>query len=296
MNLTEPQAGSDVGALRTRAEPNGDGTYAITGQKIFITWGDNDLAANVCHLVLARLPDGGAGHARASACSWCRSSSPMPQGNPGARNSLQVVSLEHKLGLHGCPTCVMQYRRGDGLAGGRAAQGHGGDVHHDEQRPPWRRRAGRRRGRGGAAAGAGLCRATASRARRPAGQPAPSSTMPTCAGCWPTMKAEIFAARAIALSCAVAIDMARATGERRLAGAGGAADPDRQGLRHRYRLRGGASWACRCMAAWASSRRPARRSSCAMCGSRRSTKAPTAFRRWTLSAARWRTGARPPSA
>ena len=62
MNLTEPQAGSDVGAVRTRAEPTGDGTYAVTGQKIFISWGDHDMAENVCHLVLARLPDGGAGH------------------------------------------------------------------------------------------------------------------------------------------------------------------------------------------------------------------------------------------
>ena len=64
MNLTEPQAGSDVGALRTRAEPNGDGTYAITGQKIYITWADNDFTANVCHLVLARLPDARPRHAR----------------------------------------------------------------------------------------------------------------------------------------------------------------------------------------------------------------------------------------
>ena len=61
MNLTEPQAGSDVGALRTKAVPNGDGTFAITGQKIFITWGDSDITANVCHLVLARLPDGAEG-------------------------------------------------------------------------------------------------------------------------------------------------------------------------------------------------------------------------------------------
>jgi acyl-CoA dehydrogenase len=61
MNLTEPQAGSDVGALRTKAEDNGDGTWAITGQKIYISWGDNDFAGNVCHLVLARLPDGGDG-------------------------------------------------------------------------------------------------------------------------------------------------------------------------------------------------------------------------------------------
>ena len=61
MNLTEPQAGSDVGALRTRAEDNGDGTYAITGQKVYISWGDHDMTENVCHLVLARLPDGAPG-------------------------------------------------------------------------------------------------------------------------------------------------------------------------------------------------------------------------------------------
>ena len=61
MNLTEPQAGSDVGALTSKAEPNGDGSYAVSGQKIFISWGDNDFAGNVCHLVLARLPDGAPG-------------------------------------------------------------------------------------------------------------------------------------------------------------------------------------------------------------------------------------------
>ena len=76
MNLTEPHAGTDVGALRSKAVPNGDGTYAVSGQKIFITWGDSDLVANVCHLVLARLPDGERGPG-ASACSWCRSSFPM---------------------------------------------------------------------------------------------------------------------------------------------------------------------------------------------------------------------------
>ncbi|HBM67959.1 MAG TPA: acyl-CoA dehydrogenase, partial [Rhodobacteraceae bacterium] len=61
MNLTEPQAGSDVGALRSQAKDNGDGTYAVTGQKIYISWGDNDFSENVCHLVLARLPDGPSG-------------------------------------------------------------------------------------------------------------------------------------------------------------------------------------------------------------------------------------------
>lgn len=76
MNLTEPQAGSDVGALATKAMPKGDGTYAVTGQKIYISWGDTDFAENVVHLVLARLPDAPGGP-RGYRCSWCRSSSPM---------------------------------------------------------------------------------------------------------------------------------------------------------------------------------------------------------------------------
>ncbi|MFN3259279.1 MAG: acyl-CoA dehydrogenase [Pikeienuella sp.] len=108
MNLTEPQAGSDVGALRTTAEPRGDGTYAITGQKIYISWGDNDFARNVCHLVLARLPGAPAG-TRGVSLFLAPKFIPDEEGRPGRRNSLAVVSLEHKLGLHGSPTAVMQY-------------------------------------------------------------------------------------------------------------------------------------------------------------------------------------------
>jgi alkylation response protein AidB-like acyl-CoA dehydrogenase len=73
MNLTEPQAGSDVGALSSRAEEQGDGTYAVSGQKIYISWGDHDVAENICHLVLARLQA-----PRGSAFFWCRSSCPTP--------------------------------------------------------------------------------------------------------------------------------------------------------------------------------------------------------------------------
>ncbi len=103
MNLTEPQAGSDVGALNTRAEPNGDGTYAITGQKIFITWGDADFMPNICHLVLARLP-GAASGTRGISLFLVPKYLPDADGNPGRANALKVVSLEHKLGLHGSPT------------------------------------------------------------------------------------------------------------------------------------------------------------------------------------------------
>ena len=104
MNLTEPQAGSDVGALKTRAEPAGDGSYRITGQKIFITFGEHDLADNIVHLVLARTAGRAAGDARASRCSWCPRSCPTAR-----RNDLRCVSIEHKLGIHASPTCVMAY-------------------------------------------------------------------------------------------------------------------------------------------------------------------------------------------
>ena len=108
MNLTEPQAGSDVGALTTKAVPNGDGTFAITGQKIYISWGDHDMAENICHLVLARLPDGAPG-TKGISLFMVPKYIPDENGNPGKANDLRVVSLEHKMGLHGSPTCVMSY-------------------------------------------------------------------------------------------------------------------------------------------------------------------------------------------
>jgi alkylation response protein AidB-like acyl-CoA dehydrogenase len=113
MNLTEPQAGSDVGALTTRAVPNGDGTYAVTGQKIYISWGDNDFTDNVVHLVLARLPDAPGG-TKGISLFLVPKRIPDAEGTPGVANDLKVVSLEHKMGLHGSPTCVMQY---DGATG-----------------------------------------------------------------------------------------------------------------------------------------------------------------------------------
>ena len=105
MNLTEPQAGSDVGALSTRAEPDGEGTYRITGQKIFITWGDSDLSENVCHAVLARLPDGSSG-TKGISLFMVPKYLPDENGKAGVANDLRVVSLEHKLGIHGSP-CLL---------------------------------------------------------------------------------------------------------------------------------------------------------------------------------------------
>lgn len=108
MNLTEPQAGSDLSALRARAEPMGDGRYTISGQKIYITYGDHDLAENIVHLVLARLPDAPAGSAGISMFIVTKNHVDA-DGQMGARNDVKCIKLEEKMGLHGSPTCVMQY-------------------------------------------------------------------------------------------------------------------------------------------------------------------------------------------
>ncbi|MFM5893970.1 MAG: acyl-CoA dehydrogenase [Novosphingobium sp.] len=116
MNLTEPQAGSDVGALRTSATLRGDGTWAIKGTKIFITWGEHDLARNVVHLVLARTPDAPAG-TRGISLFLVPKFFANPDGSPGARNDLRCVSLEHKLGIMASPTCVMSFGDNDQCVG-----------------------------------------------------------------------------------------------------------------------------------------------------------------------------------
>ncbi len=117
MNLTEPQCGSDLAALKTRAEPAGDGTYRIFGQKIFITYGEHDMADNICHLVLARLPDAPAG-TRGISLFLVPKFIVNDDGSLGERNDAFCQSIEHKLGIHGSPTCVMIY--GDGFEGREA--------------------------------------------------------------------------------------------------------------------------------------------------------------------------------
>lgn len=114
MNLTEPHAGSDLGALKTRAERRDDGSYRIFGQKIFITWGEHDFTDNIVHLVLARLPDAPPG-TKGISLFLVPKFLVKADGSLGARNDLFCHSLEHKLGIHGSPTCTMIY--GDGKFG-----------------------------------------------------------------------------------------------------------------------------------------------------------------------------------
>lgn len=208
MNLTEPQAGSDVGALRSKAELNGDGSYAISGQKIYISWADNDFTENVCHLVLARLPDSVPG-TKGISLFMVPKLIPNADGTLGKHNDLRVVSLEHKLGLHGSPTAVMEYsgaqgwlvgpenggmaamftmmnnaRLGVGVQGVGAAEG----AYQHALAYAMDRKQGRAGGTGAIVEHADVRRMLAS------------------------MKADVFAARSIALMNAVAIDMGTATG------------------------------------------------------------------------------------
>ncbi|MAM68842.1 MAG: acyl-CoA dehydrogenase [Rhodospirillaceae bacterium] len=115
MVLTEPNAGSDVGALRTRAEQEGD-HYRISGQKIFTTWGEHDFTENIVHMVLARTPNAPPG-TRGISLFIVPKFLVNDDGSLGQRNDLRAVSLEHKLGIHGSPTCMMQFGETDGAIG-----------------------------------------------------------------------------------------------------------------------------------------------------------------------------------
>jgi hypothetical protein len=221
MNLTEAQAGSDVGALRTRAEPLGDGSHAITGEKVYITWADNDFSANVCHLVLARLPDAGPG-SKGISLFMVPKLVPDAQGNPGERNAVRLLKLEGKLGLHGSPTAVVAFEGARGWLvgaphGGLAAmftmmndarlgvgvQGVGVAEAATQMALDWAQT--RRQGRAG---GTGTIIEHADVRRMLAG-----------------MRADTFAARAVALDCAVALDMAEATGDPQWAARAGLLTP-----------------------------------------------------------------------
>ena len=116
MNLTEPQAGSDLSTLRTRAEPQGDGSYKIFGQKIFITYGEHQLTENIVHLVLARLPDAPEG-TKGISLFLVPKFMVGDDGSLGARNDVYCTGIEHKLGIHASPTCTMSFGENGGAVG-----------------------------------------------------------------------------------------------------------------------------------------------------------------------------------
>lgn len=116
MNLTEPQAGSDLAATRTRAVPQKNGTYKLFGQKIFISYGEHELTPNIVHLVLARLPDAPAG-VKGLSLFIVPKYLLDTEGNPSTRNDVRCISIEHKMGIHGSPTCTLSYGDEGGAIG-----------------------------------------------------------------------------------------------------------------------------------------------------------------------------------
>ncbi|HEV2083198.1 MAG TPA: acyl-CoA dehydrogenase C-terminal domain-containing protein [Brevundimonas sp.] len=209
MVLTEPHAGTDLGALTSTATPNGDGTYSLTGQKIFITWGDHDATDNIVHMVLARLPDAPPGP-KGISLFLAPKFLVKPDGSTGDRNAFRPVGVEHKLGIHASPTCVMSYegataelvgkpneglshmfvmmnaaRLAVGVEGvGIAERAHQGALAYARER---------RQGRSALTGEAN----------------APIVDHPDVRRMLSVMKAKIAAARAICLSCGVAADLAR---------------------------------------------------------------------------------------
>jgi alkylation response protein AidB-like acyl-CoA dehydrogenase len=213
MNLTEPEAGSDLGELRTKAVPAGDGSWRITGQKIFITFGEHDLADNIIHLVLARVPGAPPG-TKGISCFIVPKYLVNEDGPLAARNDLRCVSIEHKLGIHASPTCVMSYGDAGGAVGyliGEVNQGmrymftmmnnarlsvgvQGLAIAERAYQDALRYAQQRRQGR---AVGA------------PAGVPSPIVEHPDVRRMLLTMKAYIEAMRALLYTNAVSIDLAR---------------------------------------------------------------------------------------
>ena len=212
MNLTEPQAGSDVGALRTKAEPQGDGTYKITGQKIYITWGDSDFLENTCHLVLARLPGAKPGP-KGITLFMVPKFIPNEDGTVGERNDLRVVSLEHKLGIHGSPTCVMQF---DGATGWLVGEENDGMACMFTMMNNARLSVGMQ---GIGVAEAAYQHALGYAMDRTQGRSMIEGGKGTIIDhadvrrMLTSMKADIFAARCVGAACSQAIDMATATGD-----------------------------------------------------------------------------------
>ncbi|MDU8943510.1 acyl-CoA dehydrogenase [Ovoidimarina sediminis] len=209
MNLTEPQAGSDLGALRTKAEPGSEGTYRVSGQKIYISWGDSDMTDNIVHLVLARLPDAPAG-TKGLSLFLVPKFLPDASGGPGPRNGVRVVSLEHKLGLHGSPTAVMEF---DGATGWLVGHENGGIEAMFTMMNEARLGTGMQGvGVGEAAYQHAAAFAADRKQGKTGGETGAIHEFADVRRMLVWMRARVTAARAVALSCATALDMAAVTG------------------------------------------------------------------------------------
>ena len=268
MQLTEPQAGSDVGALRTRAERAGDGTYRIKGQKIFITYGEHDLTDNIIHFVLARLPDAPPG-TRGISLFLVPKFLLNADGSLGKRNDVRAHSVEHKLGIHGSPTCTMIFGDQGGAVGYLVGEENGGMACMFTMMNRARLAVGLQGvGMAERATQQALAYARERRQGRAAGmkatESAPIIAHPDVQRMLLSMRALTGAARAICYATAHRARSFRAQQRR-----SGAERPRMSALlcsRRSPRRSPPTSAsrsprsACRCMAAWASSRRPARRS------------------------------------
>ena len=209
MNITEPHAGSDVGSLRTRAVPADGNSFLINGQKIFISWADSDLVPNVCHLVLARLP-GSPGGSKGLSLFLVPKFIPDSDGRPGIGNRVRIASLENKLGIHGSPTAVVEFDDAKGWLIGHPNSGLAAMFTMMNNA---------RLGVG--LQGVGVGEAAYQSARefafaRSQGRPLRSGGSGTIVDhanvrrVLATMKARLFAARAICARCSLYLDLARA--------------------------------------------------------------------------------------
>jgi alkylation response protein AidB-like acyl-CoA dehydrogenase len=210
MQLTEPQAGSDVGALRTKAERAADGTYRITGQKIFITYGEHDLTENIIHLVLARLPDAPPG-TRGISLFLVPKFLVNTDGSLGPRNDVRAASIEHKLGIHGSPTCTMILGDAGGATGYLVGEENRGMSCMFTMMNDARLAVGIQ---GVALAERAMQQAAAYAAERKQGRAVGANAVSVIAAhpdvkrMLATMRSVVAAARAICLSAAVALDLA----------------------------------------------------------------------------------------
>lgn len=214
MNITEPQAGSDVGGIKSKALPLETGEYEITGQKIFISWADADISENVCHLVLARLPESPKG-SRGLSLFLVPKYLQVSEGKYQKRNHIQILSLENKLGLHGSPTAVVSFDQAIGQLIGRPNEG---------LKAMFAMMNSARLGVG--CQGVGVAEAALQVAESYAGErnqgiemssgkPVSISTYPDIKRMLALMKSHVFVARAICSYCAYSLDMAKVTGDQR---------------------------------------------------------------------------------